>query len=156
MTMVRLIAILLVAAAVSGYAPTQAAEARRTTAAGMRREVARYEAPASFGIDEPTYTRACTTDMPKACVEFPVGFNEKFVSISISDASGLPVPAFVQPHDDSGRGVQICGKSEQPIRIIPGLEIVVWLNSHSLRSPCPGAPSTGTVEAVFRTSRKAT
>ncbi|MFN2526580.1 MAG: hypothetical protein ABR505_10035, partial [Actinomycetota bacterium] len=86
-----------------------------------------------------------------SCVEFPSRLSDRYVEIEVLDATGLAVPAFIQPHTDDGgaAGVQICGQTQEPFKVVPGFEIVVWLNSLSASLPCAGVATTGVVKATF-------
>jgi hypothetical protein len=125
------------------------AEAKKHMRIERSDEIA-YDSPVSAGIDEPAYARACYYES-NSCIEFPTLPTDRYVEIEIVDATGLPVPAFIQPHTDDGDapGVQICGQTEEPFPVVPGFEIIVWLNSVSASLPCAGLATTGVVKAVF-------
>lgn len=117
-----------------------------------RAEIA-YETPVSIGVVEPE-GKACVRE-PNSCADFPTYLSESSVAIEIADASGLPVPAYVEPHTHDGRwGQYFCGTTTEPMPIVPGVEVTVWLNAvDPTKPPCPGSATTGTVRAIF-TSRK--
>lgn len=95
---------------------------------------------------------ACINEKPPvgSCVLVPAGLRETLVHVEVVDASGLPVPAYVRPHNDVPRGgVQICGATTDPVRIYPGVEVEVTLNAVHPGNRCPGLATTGTVKLTF-------
>ena len=85
-------------------------------------------------------------------VALPTGSGEKFVSIEIKDASGLPSGATVgqdlNGDDQADTSTPVCGKSAEPIEIEPGYDVTVFLK----QGPCDGGPAIvteGTVVATF-------
>lgn len=83
------------------------------------------------------------------CVSFPVKPTEKFLELEIADASGLPAPAWVSQEDFSLLSEPVCGKTDAPIKITPGVAVEVWLFPYSLVPLCPGVSTTGTVKATL-------
>ncbi|HEX2241630.1 MAG TPA: hypothetical protein VHJ82_10895 [Actinomycetota bacterium] len=107
-----------------------------------------YSTGASIGIQD--QVTACVPGAPiSSCILVPALGNENFVSIEIVDASGLPVPAFVGPHDDDPSGEPICGTTSQPVPIIGGIEAEVVLNAFDPAAPCAGVATTGVVKLTF-------
>ncbi|MGH2808009.1 MAG: hypothetical protein ACRDKT_12130 [Actinomycetota bacterium] len=87
------------------------------------------------------------------CPSFGTGSNENFVSIEITDSTGLPVPASISWDTDgdgiSDTGFEICGKTEEPQPIEAGvtLNVFVWAVPSTV---CPaGTATNGTVKATF-------
>lgn len=77
-------------------------------------------------------------------VEFRGG-PERFVSVEIEDAHGLPVAAVVaQPGED---GTHVCGSSRKPLRIRPFENVTVYLMS----GVCGAGTSVATTGAVTAT-----
>ncbi len=107
-----------------------------------------YSTGVSFGVQD--LVTACVFTAPiNSCVLAPAGLNERYASIEIVDASGLPVPAFVGPHDDDPAGKPICGTTSKPIPITPGIEVEVVLNAFDPAVPCAGVATTGMVKFTF-------
>lgn len=83
---------------------------------------------------------------------------ELYASIEIVDQLGLPVYASVM-QDTSGDGswlvtddftVHICGATTQPIRIVAGKTVSVWVwEGPGVDPPCAGAASSGTVKVTL-------
>lgn len=77
---------------------------------------------------------------------------ERFVTIGIVDAAGLPVYASVgQDLDGDGitdESTNICGKTAEPIASKPGYEVTgfPWAVG---RTSYPGAATSGVVNATF-------
>jgi hypothetical protein len=82
---------------------------------------------------------------------------ERYVSIEIVDDLGLPVYASVI-QDTSGDGnylavddetVNICGQTEEPLKIEPST-VTVWVwRFPAAPPPCPGIASSGVVKTTF-------
>lgn len=78
------------------------------------------------------------------------GGPERFVSIEIEDAHGLPVTGIVGQADDPG--THICGATDKPLRVRPYEKVTVFL----LNGVCGGGVSVataGTVTATFTRTR---
>lgn len=85
-------------------------------------------------------------------VAFPTGGSEKYLSLEIKDASGLPSFATVgqdlDGDDFADTSHEVCGKTEEPIKIEAGYDVTVFLK----QGPCGGSPALvtqGTVSAIF-------
>lgn len=79
-------------------------------------------------------------------VEFRGG-PERFVSIEIEDAHGLPVAAVVMQPEDAF-GTEICGATKKPLKVRPYESVTVFL----MNGECGAGASvatTGTVTATF-------
>lgn len=87
-----------------------------------------------------------------SCGRLAAGSKEKFVTIEITDATGLPVYATVSQDLDgdsfSDESTTICGTSTEPISIHPGVEVIVFPWAVG-RPSCPGLATTGVVKATF-------
>lgn len=76
------------------------------------------------------------------------GGPERFVSVEIDDAHGLPVTGIVvQPGDD--RGTHICGATEKPLRVRPFEKVTVFLMNGVCGDAGASIATTGTVTATF-------
>ena len=91
-------------------------------------------------------------------VSFTTTSTEKYVVLSVADASGQPVAGTIG-QDTTGDGlsdmsVDFCGKTAAPVVITPGTDVTVFINE----GPCADGPggvgfaTTGTVTAVFSNS----
>ncbi len=89
------------------------------------------------------------------CFGFGSAANEKAVDVEVVDSLGTPVLASVtQDLDGDGfadTGVDICGKSEEPIPIEAGYEVTVFIWEGPSVSPvCPSVATNGTINVTFR------
>ncbi|MDQ3964561.1 MAG: hypothetical protein M3277_11730 [Actinomycetota bacterium] len=87
-----------------------------------------------------------------SCGDIPTGPDEYFVTIEITDQTGLDVYATVGQDLDgdtfTDTSTTICGKNEEPIPIEPGIAITVFPWAVG-RPSCPGVATTGTVKATL-------
>lgn len=92
---------------------------------------------------------------PAGCVRFPVEPGERFVTVEVSDAAGMPVWASVYINgysDGTDVHEHVCGASESPFPLAPGLEelvVVVTQTTGGATNPCAGPATAGTVKATF-------
>jgi hypothetical protein len=90
-------------------------------------------------------------------VAFRTRANERFVTVTIEDASGLPIPARVAQDVDGDReddvAYEFCGSTAQPVAIQPGVPVTVWMSHGTcddVTNPSSGGGwTTGTVTATF-------
>jgi hypothetical protein len=122
-----------------------------------RVESADYQSPAAAIMPYRPYGAAIcnqhgAVEGNRGCVEFYARLTERFVSLSIEDATGLSVPAFASLGDnpDPDTWIPICGE-RRLLRIAPGTQVVVWIYPYhpANTSVCPGTATTGTVHATF-------
>lgn len=88
------------------------------------------------------------------CTIMPVEPGEKFVSIEVTDTAGQPVWAsvYIYGYSQGAAHEHVCGASEQPFALTPGLEelvVVVTQTTGGATSPCVGPATVGTVIATF-------
>lgn len=92
---------------------------------------------------------------PVGCVRFPIEPGEKYVSISVTDASGDDVWASVYVYgysDGTDVHEHVCGASDTPFAIGAGVEelvVVLTQTTGGATNPCAGPATQGTVTAVF-------
>lgn len=136
--------------------PTHAAGAKKE-----RRATARYlfPAPAVHPTHPPagqTTTVCVQTGAPDeggGCVFFPTRPGERFVDLEVRDATGLPVQAFVAIEDEGqGDWRPFCGETDEPLRVYGTVTVIFYAYTPVGLPPCPGAATTGSVEAVFSRS----
>lgn len=131
--------------------------------------------PAQAGQDDKTRTASgaylvpsilafsCQETNGVGCVQFLPRRGERYIHVEVRDAGGMAVYAYVN-QDSTNDGISdidgpICGRTQFPLRIVPGVPVRVFvLPTYEM---CPGAVAThGTVEATFGGSygvvRKAT
>jgi hypothetical protein len=96
------------------------------------------------------------------CASFPTKAKDKFVKVTITDATGTPVTGTLSHPDQNGDGFveslgSFCGKSTK-VAIQPGAELIVFPYmigstgaTASLGGPeqCPGVATQGTIKALF-------
>lgn len=74
------------------------------------------------------------------------GGPERFVSIEIDDAHGLPVTGIVEQEDDA---THVCGATDKPLRIRPYENVTVFLMNGVCSGTRASVATTGTVTATF-------
>lgn len=96
------------------------------------------------------------------CVTMATKPSERFVKVSVTDATGLPVSVSVTQPDSNGDGFvenlgSFCGKSGK-IAISGGQEISLFIYGHPTTgvfeqfggpTACEGTATTGTIKALF-------
>ncbi len=84
------------------------------------------------------------------------GGTERFVSVVVEDANGLPVAGEVAQNLDSDTSPEVsymfCGETEKPLKIKPGVEVIVYVYEGTCGSS-PSLPTTGEVTAEFSARR---
>ena len=80
------------------------------------------------------------------------GGPERFVSIEIADAHGLPVTGIVI-QDDDDEGTYICGATDKPLRIRPFEKVTVFLMNGVCADALASLATSGTVTAEFTRQR---
>lgn len=88
------------------------------------------------------------------CLTFAPGLTERYVRVDAEDASGLPVPLYLDQVDGPIRekdGIFLCGDSEEPVEIAPGLPLTVVIQPARQDPLCAGAATTGSVTITFLT-----
>ena len=125
-----------------------------------RRATQQYMSPAVAAMPYHPYGAAiCNREGAvggnRGCVVFPVKVQERFLDVSVVDATGLPVPAFVAQSDDPSEWVPFCGETARPLPIIRGVEVTVILMPYrAVNLPlCVGSATSGRVTATFRSRR---
>ena len=87
------------------------------------------------------------------CTEIPLSAKEKFVTITVTDASGQKVAGTMsQDSDPANTGYEIigsfCGSTDKPVAVAPGLPLRISVYAVS-SSACPGAATTGKIKATL-------
>jgi len=139
----KVITVALSAAMVLGAFGVPAAEAGKK--AKVRKASAIYDNPSigssdvgGLGIGIPSFGTAA---------------NEKFMTVKITDSTGLPAPASVSWDTDgdgiSDTGFEVCGETKEPMPIEGGMEINVFVWALP-STTCPvGTATSGTVDVTF-------
>jgi hypothetical protein len=149
----RALAILLVlgVAAAMTSAPATAAKKKKKKPTVRTFEV-RYENPA-FGVGG-------AGGVCSGCPAIAVGPDEVFAVIVIEDdvsPSGYINLAYDQDGDgvqDLGAGPQVCGSTEEPVPVEPGVSYTAW--PWVAGAGCPGSSSfAGTIKVMFSNDLKA-
>lgn len=92
-------------------------------------------------------------------VTFRTRANERFVTVTIEDQSGLTIPAHLAQDvdgdgDDEVRH-ELCGSTSAAVAIHPGVPVTVWMDHGTCDEANPataGGWTTGTVTATFSRS----
>lgn len=119
-------------------------------ARGGERTVVRPYAPAEVDAGQPGSVRSSNV------VPFKTRPSERFVQVTVEDATGSAIPATVE-QDVDGDGeadveVEICGATESPVAIEGGTPVTVHLQHGTcgaIASGRFGSPTTGEVTAVL-------
>ncbi len=94
----------------------------------------------------------CAESEGVGCVRFTPKAGERYIHVEVQDAAGLDVYAYVN-QDADGDGYSdidgaICGRTEFPLRIVPGVPVHVFV--FTSYTYCPGAVAThGTIEVTL-------
>ncbi len=152
----RTVTTILTGALVLGALLAPAAEAGKLK---KRKATARYSTGALGTGDAGGF---CLNGEAPSCVRFSTKKTEKFVKLTIKDATGTPVAASVSHPDQDDDGfsepiADICGKSGK-LPITPGAEVIVFpwtgpstgvLSGLGGAPACSGVATQGTVTALF-------
>lgn len=88
------------------------------------------------------------------CTNIPVRPTEKYLDLEVTDASGLPVPIdMIQDVRGPKRYTPLCGGTEKPIRIVPGVAVFLWFVPYRFEPLCLGTATRGTVTATLSNRR---
>ena len=105
------------------------------------------------GLGEP-----CTTsDATAGCAEFTLDPDESFLQVDITDQANGPVGAKIKQdydNDDNwdGAWIDFCNSTSEPIEVVPGARIQIWINPYG----CDGEsnPTIGTITTqIFSAGR---
>jgi hypothetical protein len=121
-----------------------------------RTETKKYNAPAP-GVMTPVpwgvLTFNCHQGLPEGCVRFTPKRGDRFVSVEIDDQVGELAYFWIGQREEDLR--EYCGPMNEPLRIQPGLDIMVFLIEGTCRgSTSPSVVTQGTVSATFLTRRQ--
>jgi hypothetical protein len=126
------------------------AEAAKKPKKVKRKATATYDTPAVGSGDA---TGVCSG--ANGCATFGIGAGERFLHLEIEDSAGLPVYATVGQDTDPSNNFtevvgRICGSTQEPLPIEPGIEVLVWVwVAPGAQPPCAGTATTGTVTATI-------
>lgn len=130
-------------------APAMAKKKKKKKPARVERVVETAYELGALGVGEPLGTGACLA-ATNSCGRAATGPDEKFVTVEITDATGLPVsfslgqdtdPAELGTEHDLG---EFCGTTgDEPIEIVPGAEILVF--PWTVGPACASVATSGTV-----------
>lgn len=86
------------------------------------------------------------------CSAIVVGPKERFLSVEITDASGLPATGAIWAGEapESILLDTFCGITEEPVVVEPGTQVTVW--AHVGPAPdnaCPGVATSGSINSVL-------
>ena len=99
--------------------------------------------------------QACHVGFGVGCAATDAHWSEdRFVTASVTDASGLPVAAAIYQSagDEDGPSYSFCGSTDEPVELMPHVD---WVGVELLIGPCldgtPAGVTTGEVELTFST-----
>lgn len=146
--------VLMIALIAAAFAAAPAEAKKRKPKRVTRTAEATYTAPA-FGVA--TQGVGCSPALG-SCGNFATGTNEKYLKMAVTDQSGTPTAFSVAQDTEPGDTTNtietnhgtFCGTTgDEPIKLVPGAEITVfvWVWGDAV---CPtGFGTTGTVTAEF-------
>lgn len=139
-----LVALVIGLLAAMVVAPVEAGAAKKKKAPKPRVYEAPYTCPC--GIQANGNGPAWRLGTGEGGIQVAVGAKEKYMSIELTDASGLPV-FFSITQDVDGDGTlyehengEGCGKTTEPVELVPGAPITVFIQSGT----CDGGPGLAT------------
>lgn len=98
------------------------------------------------------YIGDCDPSADQGCVRFELRRKDRYFTLAINDATGLPVYGVVFGPDGSEIG-EVCGETSKPLAS-PGGFVDVWLTFGSCyENVTPSIPTNGSVEATFARAR---
>lgn len=108
---------------------------------------------AAQGAIARTGTVSCDDDN-QPCFKFPAQDGERYITVSINDAAGESVLAWIQQDIDGdgasdGEWTKICNSTAAPIRIAPGAVVKVMLDAGSCPDGSDSAPTQGSITVTF-------
>ena len=117
-----------------------------------------YQSPAGVGAGENSYPFILfeTSESEAAGgASFHAACSEGRMEVTLADKSGLPTRAAVGI-DPDGAGpaaeqlvAEVCGGTEEPIEIVPGAAVNVYVVGGPCADGTPAAATTGTITATF-------
>jgi len=79
----------------------------------------------------------------------PAGKKDRFLSIQTNDATGQPAYVTLSYSAEDPDGEEVCGTTEEPIKITPKSVIYVWIWHGMCPDGTPAPATTGTITATF-------
>lgn len=96
------------------------------------------------------------TSSAGGAAEFPLGPEERFVSIEITDDGGQPVTATLSQDSDPSTPsweifATICGATDEPIEVLPAvaIRVSVYTSPGPEQPTCTGPATSGTIKGTF-------
>ncbi|MGI8775032.1 MAG: hypothetical protein ACR2KQ_08485 [Actinomycetota bacterium] len=97
----------------------------------------------------------CSQQDAVNCVRIPSGPDEKYITATVTDATGQGVPVAVKADLDGDNSTEklygtFCGETEEPIEVDPGVEVTFWVGvtADTAALACPPA-TEGSIDVVF-------
>ena len=114
------------------------------------------EAQGAYDAPTPVAVGGCAQTGAIGCVTIPSGPGERYVTVTVTDATGTPVPVSIQAdldgnaQSDTTYGA-FCGETSEPVLVDEGVTLQFWvgLTPGSVALACPGVATQGTVDVVF-------
>ncbi len=151
--MKKIVTLALLLGLVAGGAFAAPAGAKKKAKKTSRTAEAKYENPA-LGIGG-----VVTSGTAGGSAEFPLAAGERYFAVQIEDASGTEVYASLSQDTDPSTPqweifTGICGSSDGPIEVTPGLPVRVTVTAGPGREDpsCMGLASNGTIKATITNS----
>jgi hypothetical protein len=152
--MKRSIVVILMMGLLAGSVLAAPAEAKKKKKRVTREMEVPYSAP---GFGTASASVGCSPALG-SCGNFAVGTNDKYLTVELIDQTGTPTAFSVAQDTEPGDATNtietnhgtFCGTTgDEPIALVPGAEITVFIWAWG-DAACPtGVGTTGTVKAVF-------
>jgi hypothetical protein len=114
------------------------------------------EAQGAYDAPTPVAAGGCAQTGAVGCVTIPSAPGEIYVTATVTDATGTPVPVSVQADLDGNNQSDttygsFCGSTSEPLLVDAGATIQFWvgITPGAVALACPGFATTGTVDVVF-------
>jgi hypothetical protein len=150
----KLLVTMLSIALIGGAIAAPAAQAKKPKKAQKVTEHGDYQSPSLVVL------AGCANTGAVGCVTFtPAGTSLKWITVSVTDATGLPVAANIMQPDGTTTGAaandaqvaSFCGKTAAPVLINTSQEVHIWISDAPDPSCAPAAATSGTVDVTFST-----
>jgi hypothetical protein len=129
-----------------------------TSEAAKKKKPKKTTRTATGGYDAPTpvVVGGCAQTGAVGCVTIPSGPGERYVTVTVTDATGTAVPVSVQADLDGNSQSDttygsFCGKTSEPLLVDESVTLQFWIGitPGSATLGCAGFATQGTVDVTF-------
>ena len=130
-----------------GLVPVLSADAAKKPKRVQRVVSSAYDAPAP-GVAGIASGGNCGSPNT-GCAKVTLASNERYISVEITDSSGLPASGAIYSAQTTLVGT-FCGKTEEALLVDPGVELTIWAHAGPTDSnPCPGVATSGSIVSTL-------